>query len=68
MAAKKVVDAAHRAKEAAQDIHRKGLDASRVANKEYFDQLTVRNRLQAEYNKAVQELEQIQPAVPEPPR
>ena len=68
LAAKKVVDAAHRAKEAAQDKHRKGLDASRVANKEYFDQLTVRNQLQAEYNKAVQELGQIQPAVPEPPR
>ena len=68
LAAKEVVDAAYRAKEAAQDKQRKGLDAWRVANKEYFEQLTVRNRLQAEYNKAVQELEQIQPVVPEPPR
>ena len=67
-AAREVVDAAYRAKESAQDKQRKGLDAWRVANKEYFEQLTVRNRLQAEYNKAVQELEQIQPAVPEPPR
>ena len=67
-AAKEVVDAAYRAKEAAQDKQRKGLDAWREANKAYFDQLTVRNRLQAEYNKAVQELEQIQPAVSEPPR
>jgi len=68
LAAKEMVDAAYRAKEAAQDKQRKGMDAWRVANKEYFDQLTVRNRLQVEYNKAVQELEQIQPAVPEPPR
>ena len=68
LAAKEMVDQAYRAKEAAQDKQRKGLDAWRVANKKYFEQLTVRNRLQAEYNKAVQELEQIQPAVPEPPR
>ena len=68
LAAKEMVDEAYRAKEATQDKQRKGMDAWRVANKEYFDQLTVRNRLQAEYNKSVQELEQIQPAVPEPPR
>ena len=68
LAAKEMVDQAYRAKEAAQDKQRKGLDAWRVANKKYFEQLTVRNRLQAEYNKAVQELEQIQPTVSEPPR
>ena len=54
LAAKEMVDQAYRAKEAAQDKQRKGLAAWRVANKKYFEQLTVRNRLQAEYNKAVQ--------------
>ena len=67
-AAKEKVDAAYRAKEDAQAAQRKGLDAWRGANKEYFSLLSTRNRLQSEYNAAMQELEQIRPAVPDAPR
>ena len=56
-AAKEKVDAAYRAKEDAQAAQRKGLDAWRGANKEYFSLLSTRNRLQSEYNAAMQELE-----------
>ena len=68
LAAKEMLDAAYRAKEAAFDKQRKGANAWSAANKKYFEQYTVLNRLRAEYKRAVRELEQIQPAVLEPPR
>ena len=68
LAAKEMLDAAYRAKEAALDKQRKGANAWSAANKKYFEQYTVLNRLRAEYKRAVRELEQIQPAVLEPPR
>jgi chromosome segregation ATPase len=49
--AKAVVNATHRGKEDAKNKQRKGMDALRAANREYFSLLSERNRLQSDFNR-----------------
>lgn len=49
--AKAVVDATHRGKEDVKNKQRKGMDALRAANREYFSLLTERDRLQSDFNR-----------------
>ena len=49
--AKAVVDATHRGKEEAKIKLRKGIDALRAANREYFSLLSERDRLQSDFNR-----------------
>jgi hypothetical protein len=49
--AKAVVDATDRGKEEAKNKQRKGMDALRAANREYFSLLSERNRLQSDFNR-----------------
>ncbi|MDC0219416.1 hypothetical protein OAL58_05455 [Verrucomicrobia bacterium] len=49
--AKAMVDATHRGKEDAKNKQRKGMDALRAANREYFSLLSERDRLQSDFNR-----------------